>query len=267
MHSLQPPPPFLLLFGFIVQACTPSLPPTASPPSNEPDALAALSSGEDGGGDDEATYVAAWDAGSGSDEDATSYVPASTDAASAPAPPVFEGGCTQPLQPGNLVIDELMLESVAGAGDDGEWLEVASTAACAVNLSGLHGECAVGAKVYSFDVADDVWLEPGATFVVADSLDPAVNHYLPGLVLAWSGHPGDVLRNEGGTVTLTSGGELVVSLTWPSLKPVVGTSIEFPADCPAGDVDDFDDWEDAVASFFPGFQGTPNAPNLDVSCP
>src|SRR5437868_4642485 len=33
------------------------------------------------------------------------------------------GACARPLGPGDLVIDELMIASVAGAGDHGEWLE------------------------------------------------------------------------------------------------------------------------------------------------
>jgi hypothetical protein len=112
-----------------------------------------------------------------------------------------------------------------------------------------------------------VWVPAGGTFIIADSVDPAVNHYLPGLVLSWSGHAGDVLRNLGGTVTLSVGQEIVVSLTWPSTKWAVGTSLELPADCPPGDGDTFTDWQQAIASWFPAFHGTPNAANLDVACP
>src|SRR5258707_542368 len=46
---------------------------------------------------------------------------------------VDDAGCTSDLAPGDLRIDELMIESVLGAGDHGEWLEVTSAAACAVN--------------------------------------------------------------------------------------------------------------------------------------
>jgi hypothetical protein len=192
---------------------------------------------------------------------------ASADGLPAPADAAYEGACSQPLQAGDLLVDELMVESVAGAGDDGEWLEVTSALACATNLRGLHGECPVGSEVHTFDVPDDIWLPAGGTFIVADSVDPAVNHYLPGIVLAWSGHAGDILRNLGGTVTLSVGRQIVVSLTWPSMKLVVGTSVELPSDCPAGDADDFADWHPAIASWFPAFHGTPNAPNLDVACP
>jgi hypothetical protein len=176
------------------------------------------------------------------------------------------GACDRPIGPGDLVIDELMIASVAGTGDYGEWVEVANAASCTMNLRGLHGECPVGAKVYTFDVTEDVWIPAGGTFVVADSEDPAVNHNLPGLLLTWSGQPGDVLRNLGGTITLSFGDALVDSLTWPSMKLAVGTSLELPADCAPDDAADFDEWQPAVWSWFPGFHGTPNAPNVDVEC-
>jgi hypothetical protein len=228
-------------------------------------------SGDDGGGSEEGIDAGEpeWDSGSITvEDDASGPVLGGDDASSSgPVDASSEGICSQPLGPGDLLIDELMIESVAGAGDDGEWLEVQSTAACAVDLRGLHGECPVGSKVYVFDVTEDMWIPPGGTFIVADSMDPAVNHDLPGTVIAWSGHPGDVLRNQGGTVTLSSDDTLVATLTWPSMKLLVGATVELPADCPPSDDEDFDDWQTATASWFPGFLGTPNAPNVDVECP
>ena len=194
--------------------------------------------------------------------------PEPTDAS---GPPVVDGApdgaCTQPLAAGALAIDELMIESVAGAGDYGQWIEVANTRACTVNLVGLHGECAKGAKVNTFDVISDLWIEPGATFLVADSSDPAVDHYLPGALLVWFGQPGGVLRKEGGTVTLMLGATIIDSVTYPSMKPVVGASISFPSDCAPAQRSDWTAWQTSTFSWFPGFLGTPNAPNDDVHCP
>ena len=266
------PSPLLALLALLAStACNPAANPFSLGTPSADDASALTSAfGDDGGwGDDGGitTGGPTWDARTTtSPEDATVPVVPSDDAA-AEIDAGLDGECTQPLGAGDLLIDELMIESVAGAGDDGEWLEVANLAGCALNLRGLHGECPVGAKVHSFDVTADLWLAPGGTFILADSPDPAVNHYLPGLVLAWSGHPGDVLRNLGGTVTLTVGGVLVDTVTWPSLKPPIGTSVELPADCPAEDDADFGVWQPSTASWFPGFQGTPNAPNTDVQCP
>jgi hypothetical protein len=178
-----------------------------------------------------------------------------------------EGGCAAPLSPGDLIIDELMIESVAGSGDDGEWLEVTSTLDCAVNLLGLHGECPRGASVITFDVTSDLWVPAGGSFVVADSVVPAINHYLPGAIVAWSGRQGDILRNEGSTVSLRMNDVLVDSITYPALKLSVGKSWAFPADCDPSLRSDFAKWQPSAYSFFPAFFGTPNAPNVDVQCP
>jgi hypothetical protein len=178
-----------------------------------------------------------------------------------------DGACAGAMAAGALRIDELMIESVAGSGDDGEWLEIESTLGCAVNLNGLHGECPRGSKVATFDVDSDVWIPPRGTFVVADSSDPAIDHDLPGVVVAWFGHPGDVLRNLGTTVTLRLDGTLIDSVTYPALSLAVGTSVEFPSDCDAGLRSDFTQWKRSTTSWFPGFFGTPNAPNDDVQCP
>ncbi len=219
-------------------------------------------------GDDDADEVTAEPYDSTPPEDDVGD--AATEAASEPPPETPElpdGACAQPLGAGALRIDELMIESVAGTGDDGEWLEVVSTLDCAANLSGLHGECPRGSKVATFDVTSDLWIPPRGTFVVADSNDPAINHYLPGLVVAWFGHLGDVLRNQGTTISLQWNGTLVDTVTYPSLKLTVGDSISFPAGCDAGLRSDFTAWQRSTGSWFPGFLGTPNAPNTDVTCP
>lgn len=205
------------------------------------------------------------DAGPGDDAPAT---PTATDG---PPGPPFDAGpdgvCSQPLAAGDLVIDELLIESVAGTGDHGEWLEVRSNLPCAVDLRGLHGECPRGARVATFDVADDLWVPANGTFVVADSVSPPINHDLPAPVVAWRDNLGDVLRNKGATVTLTMADVVIDSLTYPALSLTVGASLAFPADCDPSTRSDFTHWQTSIASWFPGFKGTPNAPNTDVSCP
>ncbi len=187
------------------------------------------------------------------------------------AAPPFDAGpngvCAQPLALGDLAIVELMISSIAGSGDHGEWIEVRSALDCALSLRGLRGECAVGGTVHSFDVIDDVWIMPRGTFVVADSIVPAVDHDLPGVVIAWDGRAGDVLRNLGSTITLRLGGAIIDSVTYPALKLEVGVSFAFPHDCTMSARADFASWRASTASWFPGFAGTPNAPNIDVHCP
>jgi hypothetical protein len=188
----------------------------------------------------------------------------------APSPP-FDAGpdglCSTPVAAGDLVIDELMISSVSGSGDYGEWIEVKSTRSCALDIAGLHGDCATGATVHSFDISGDVWVEALGTFVIADSADPVIDHALPGTLVVWDGSPGDVLRNGGDTISLTMGGTLVDTVTYPALKLVVGTSVAFPSDCAPSARSLWTNWQQSTASWFPGFFGTPNAPNDDVHCP
>jgi hypothetical protein len=226
-------------------------------------AAVVIASGEDGA-----------DAGSPNDPlplpsgDAAVVVVSDPDAGLDPGPTdaTPEGACPGPPGPGDLAIVELMVESVAGSGDHGEWIEIANARDCALDVRGLHGDCAAGAKVATFDIDDDVWLPPRGTLVVADSIDPAVEHDLPSPLVTWTGAPGDVLRNQGGTVTIRYGGAIVDSITYPRIKTPPGTSMAFPADCDAGARAEWDVWQPSVASWFPGFTGTPNAPNDDVKC-
>jgi hypothetical protein len=83
----------------------------------------------------------------------------------------------------------------------------------------------------------------------------------------WSGAPGDVLRNKGGTIVLSESGAVVDTLTYPALKLTVGASVAFPADCDPSVRSDWTAWQTSSSPFFPGFYGTPNAANTDVSCP
>jgi len=235
--------------AFASSACDPP-PPDAAPP---PDASEA---GEAYGG---FTFP---DAPAG---DAAALDAPPTDLDVAVSPP--DSACTRAIASGDLRITELMIESVAGSGDHGEWLEVQSALGCAIDLKGLHGECPRGSTVVTFDFAEHTWLAPRGSFVVADSADPAINHYLPGVVVAWVGASSDILRNGGSTITLTMNGALVDTVTYPAGVSKVGASLAFPDDCAPAKRSDFAKWKTSTSSWFPGFLGTPNAPNVDVTCP
>jgi hypothetical protein len=177
--------------------------------------------------------------------------------------------CTFDLGPGDLVIDELMIASQAGAGDHGEWLEVASTQDCVLDLKGLFADVVHGKGAITASIANDVLLPPHGYFLIADSAQPSQNDNLPGTVFVWgSGTSSDVLDNSGDTITLYTATATIDTLTYPaSDKLVDGSSMEFPADCALSLRAEFGNWQPAVASWTPGFFGTPMAPNTDVSCP
>ncbi len=182
-----------------------------------------------------------------------------------------DGGCSEPLGPGDLVIDELMIASQSGTGDHGEWVEITSTRDCAIDLNGLYAEVPHGQGTTTATITSDVLLPPHAAFLVADSSSAAQNHDLPGmpsLIVMWgAGTSSDVLKNSGNTITLFTATATIDALTYTATaKLVEGASMAFPKDCDPSLRTDFHNWQASLASWTPGFFGTPGAPNADVSC-
>jgi hypothetical protein len=268
---LVPPLAPILVFAVVVSlasfACAGGMTADGGDASVDDSSLTGVVPGDDAPPGDDA--LSSFDASSASEDGGVH--PSSDGATHSPPGPPFDAGeggvCSKPLASGDLVIDELMIESVAGTGDYGQWLEVRSTLGCALDLRGLHGECPRGKKVATFDVTEDLWIPAFGTFLVADSSDPAINHDLPGTLIVWSGGPGDVLRKKGTTITIESGGVLVDTVTYPAFTLVVGVSVSFPSDCPDDVRSDWTNWQTSTFSWFPAFFGTPNAANDDVSCP
>lgn len=188
-------------------------------------------------------------------------------------PPPSDGGvppktyCTGALAAGDLAIVELMISSRAGSGDDGEWIELQSTRDCWLALDGVEIGSPRGTTNDAVTTPAGFDLAPHATFVVADSADPAKNHGLPGTVLSFEAT--DVLKNSGDIVYVKHGDVTIDSLTYPAftnLEP--GRSLAFPSDCTAPDRADWARWSLTFGTWAGAgtFEGTPNAPNDDVAC-
>lgn len=179
-----------------------------------------------------------------------------------------DGACSAPLAQGDLVIDELMIASHSGTGDHGEWVEVMSTRDCTIDLNGLNAQISHGQGVTTATFASDVLLPPRAAFLIADSSDPTENNNLPGTIVTWgAGLSSDVLKNTGNTITLFTADVTVDALTYTATAKLVdGASMAFPSDCEPSLRTDFHNWQASLASWTPGFFGTPGAPNTDVSC-
>jgi len=174
--------------------------------------------------------------------------------------------CSGPLAAGDLAITELMITSRAGSGDDGEWIEIASTRDCWLSLKGVSIESPRGtATTDATTIDEDFDLGPHETFLVADSADPAKNHALPGKVFAWN--TSDVLKNSGDTVSVKSGALVLDTLTYPGFSNLTaGRTLAFPDDCKPTDRADWARWSLTFDSWTAGFQGTPNATNGDIAC-
>ena len=174
--------------------------------------------------------------------------------------------CTGPLAAGDVKIVEIMISSQSGSGDKGEWVELQSTRACILDIKGLTVSSPRGTSTDSATVASDVYVQPGGSFVVADSSVSTDNHGLPNATLAATWNTYDVLKNSGDTVDVTAGGATIDSLTYPAFTLTPGRSISFPADCTWADRASWTRWSMSFNVWQSPFEGTPGADNSDVSC-
>lgn len=174
--------------------------------------------------------------------------------------------CDPTLASGDLAIVEIMIASKAGSGDSAEWVEIQSTRDCWLKLQGVSVESPRGAEIPNVaTITDDLELEPHGTFTVASSSEPAKNHNLPGKVIGWNAT--DVLKNDGDTVNVKLGTILIDSVSYPNFNNLTaGRTLAFPADCKWSDRKDWARWSLSFGEFAPGFKGTPNAPNKDITC-
>jgi hypothetical protein len=175
--------------------------------------------------------------------------------------------CPGPLVAGDLAIVELMINSRAGSGDDGEWVEIQSTRKdCWLQLEGVTIDSPRGQSAPNVaTISEPFELPPGGTFVVAASADPTKSRVLAGTVFSWNAT--DVLKNDGDTVSVKLGTTVLDQITYPAfsnLQP--GRSLAFPDDCSWAHRTDWQRWSLTFDEYAPGFRGTPNGLNTDVAC-
>jgi hypothetical protein len=217
---------------------------------------------------DSAQPLGVSDTGSPQSDDAS----ASQDAAPDPdASAQVPTSCPGPLGAGDLAVVELMIASQVSGGDMGQWIEVQSTRSCTLDLYGLHAAASMATSPSTMDVTSHTYLPPSGIFVIANSLDPTLDDNLPTapLLFGWAGSPADVLQTAGGSVTLSNAGTgaVIDDFVYPEFQAlIVGASISFPADCAWSDRADWGRWSFSTRTWFSTFQGTPNAPNTDVTC-
>jgi hypothetical protein len=238
----------------------------ATPPTPEASPSDDATASQDAAPPDAAAPSA--DAGMGAD---SAPPPAEDAAPPMEAGPLVPDLCPTTLGAGDLAIVEFMLVSQEGGGDLGQWVEVQSTRSCTLNLNGLHAAASATGSPNTMDLTSDVYLPANSMFVIANSLDPALNNELPTtpLLFGWDGSPADVLDTAGGVVTLSNTATSVVidNFVYPQFQTIiVGTSISFPADCAWSDRSDWARWSFSTHNWYSSFIGTPNAPNTDVTC-
>jgi hypothetical protein len=164
-----------------------------------------------------------------------------------------------PLAPGDLAIVEMMISSVTGQGDKGEWVEVQNTRDCTLTVSGLAFESPRGSATDRAEVTETLVLAPRSTFVVGGP-----NVTIPGKLFRWTGS--DVLKNSGDTARLVTTSAVIDEVTYPGYAFTTGVSLSFPTACSWTDRTSWDRWSASFKEWSPGFKGTPNADNTDVAC-
>jgi hypothetical protein len=174
--------------------------------------------------------------------------------------------CAGALAAGDLVFDEVMISTVSGSDDYGQWVEVRNVRACTTDLIGLHASALHGQSFRTLDVTVDTWVPPGGFFLIADTTDSTQNNALPGLVFAWAGSPADAIHKTSDTLTLSVGSVTLDTLTYPDKTRAEATSMAFPWGCAPGLRADFANWRPSTASWAADLFGTPGAPNTDVTC-
>jgi hypothetical protein len=173
--------------------------------------------------------------------------------------------CASPAGAGDLQIVELMIASRAGSGDDGEWVEVRNARACMLSVKGVSVSSPRGTQADDrVEITTDLILAPGASFVVADKLDPVRDARLDGRVFVFGA--ADVLKNDGDTVRVQRGTTIIDSLTYPRTNVPAGVSLTFPSNCLSADRSNYARWSQSVRSYAPALRGTPGDTNDDVSC-
>ncbi|MCA9581272.1 MAG: lamin tail domain-containing protein [Myxococcales bacterium] len=172
---------------------------------------------------------------------------------------------------GDLVITEVMIASQSGSSDRGEWFEVQSRRACALDLGGLEIVSPTsGGNEKSHTVAAGTTAGPGEAFVFALSADASENHGLEVDYVYANGSYSDVVMNNGDDwLELRAGGTVIDRVSWTAGQYTVGKSRSFPSSLSDGDNDDWSKWCDAVDVYSTQggtFLGTPGAAN-PATCP
>lgn len=174
--------------------------------------------------------------------------------------------CTDGVQPGDVKIVEIMISSAAGSGDKGEWVELQSTRTdCILDVSNLVISSPRGTGVDTVSIDDGLQLNPGDTFLVADSDDTTINNSLTTPLYSWDSY--DVLKNDGDEIDVTLAGTTIDTLTYPAFGNLeTGASVSFPSDCEWTDRSSWSNWSYSFNVYSDPLLGTPNAPNDDVTC-
>ncbi|GMV40003.1 MAG: hypothetical protein AMXMBFR64_17190 [Myxococcales bacterium] len=170
-------------------------------------------------------------------------------------------GCTpeclllsSPIVPGDLVITEIMVDSVAVDDAVGEWFEVFNRTGEILSIGGLHVADGQGSALVL-----SVLIPPYGTVVLGRSADPALNGGVPVDYV----YEGVTLGDSEGTLALSVGGVLIDQVEWWAGWPLAsGAALSLDvASYDAVANDDPASWCLATQVYGTGDRGTPGLAN------
>ncbi len=121
------------------------------------------------------------------------------------------GASAATINPGDLVVSELMANPAAVADSRGEWLELYNTSQTGLDLNGLVLRDN-GSNLHTISAAGPLVIDPGAYFVLGRSGDSSTN----GGYLADYVYSNFSLSNSGDDIVLEWDGQTVFSLAYGS---------------------------------------------------
>lgn len=133
-----------------------------------------------------------------------------------------------PSAAGEVLVSEVMRDSLADAPDTGEWVELYNPTGAPLDLAGceLSDE---GGQLFVIDSVLPVIIPAGGHLVLAVEADPTLNGGLDPVAMAW----GDAfsLSNTFDEVILTCGGTVIDALAWaPSWPGATGAAMQLSSD-------------------------------------
>ncbi len=162
-----------------------------------------------------------------------------------------------PVGAGDLVITEVMADTVEIPDQAGEWVELVNVTSVPIDLRGLE-LADEGSDSHVIAGPVPVLAAPGEQVVLARNADPAVNGGLD----ADYGYDGMVLGNSEDEIVLLAGGIVVDRIAYSAGFVVAGASTSLrPEAMDAVANDDPGSWCHAAQEYAPGNAGSPGAAN------
>jgi len=173
--------------------------------------------------------------------------------------------------PAFVLITEVMVASVSGSRDRGEWFELHNPGDCEAVLNGLTISSPTSSGTLRTHTIVDLRIPARGFVTLGQSLNPA-EHHGAGLDYAYgtgSRSTEIVFSNSSDSLRIASGDTTIDEVSWTGSGFTYSKSRQYPSESSPADRATWGNWCDSTMIFsMEGgtFYGTPGAPN-DARCP